>query len=80
IMICPVSFAIGNLLLRKANGAPMFDLFAWLCLIAAVPLVVLTLVTNGAASSWQEMTHASLKAIVSVLCVGAITTSFAYWL
>jgi O-acetylserine/cysteine efflux transporter len=80
IMICPVSFAIGNLLLRRANGAPMFDLFAWLCFIAAVPLVLLTLVTNGAASSWHEMTHASLTAIVSIFCIGAVTTSFAYWL
>src|ERR1700757_3887013 len=30
IMICPVSFAIGNLLLRRARNVPMFDLFAWL--------------------------------------------------
>jgi O-acetylserine/cysteine efflux transporter len=80
IMICPVSFAIGNLLLRRANGAPMFDLFAWLCFIAAVPLVVLTLITNGAASTWHELTHASLTAIVCILCIGCITTSFAYWL
>jgi O-acetylserine/cysteine efflux transporter len=80
IMICPVSFAIGNLLLRKANGAPMFDLFAWLCFIAAVPLVGLTLATNGAASSWHEMTHASATAIVCMFCLGAITTSFAYLL
>jgi O-acetylserine/cysteine efflux transporter len=80
IMICPVSFAIGNLLLRRANGVPMFDLFAWLCLVAAVPLVVLTLATNGAASIWHELTHASLTAIVCIFCLGAITTSFAYWL
>src|ERR1700753_3340237 len=31
IMICPVSFAIGNLLLRRAAGAAMFDLVAWAC-------------------------------------------------
>jgi O-acetylserine/cysteine efflux transporter len=29
LMISPISFAIGNLLLRRANGARMFDLFAW---------------------------------------------------
>src|SRR5215475_6609875 len=32
MLISPVAFAIGNLLLRKASGAPMYDLFAWLCL------------------------------------------------
>ena len=47
LMICPISFAIGNLLLRRAQHAPMYDLFAWLCLAAAVPLLALTLVTNG---------------------------------
>jgi O-acetylserine/cysteine efflux transporter len=33
LMISPVSFAIGNLLLRQARDVPMFDLFAWLCLV-----------------------------------------------
>src|SRR5450432_4378478 len=33
LMISPVTFAVGNLLLRRASGVPMFDLFAWLCLI-----------------------------------------------
>src|SRR3954469_10893997 len=47
LMICPVSFAIGNLLLRQAQDVRMFDLFAWLCLVAAIPLAVLTLVANG---------------------------------
>ena len=59
IMISPVCFATGNLLLRKAKGAPMFDLFAWLCFTAAVPLVVLTLRHQRRGSSWQELTHAS---------------------
>ena len=47
LLISPISFAIGNLLLRRAQGAPMFDLFAWLCLAAAVPLFALTLVSDG---------------------------------
>jgi O-acetylserine/cysteine efflux transporter len=80
IMICPISFAIGNLLLRRAHGAPMFDLFAWLCLTAAVPLAVLTLVSNGPASAWHELTQASLTGIVCLLCLGGLSTSIAYWL
>ena len=38
IMISPISFAIGNSCCGRRRGAPMFDLFAWLCLSAAVPL------------------------------------------
>jgi O-acetylserine/cysteine efflux transporter len=80
IMICPISFAIGNLLLRRAHGAPMFDLFAWLCLTAAVPLAVLTLIASGPAPAWRELTHASPTGIVCLLALGGVSTSIAYWL
>ncbi|WP_407147911.1 EamA family transporter [Bradyrhizobium sp. ORS 86] len=80
LMISPISFAVGNLLLRPAQGAPMFDLFAWLCLCAAVPLVVLSLLTLGAQPVWQALSHLSPRGIISMLFVGAISTSIAYWL
>ena len=79
-MISPVCFAVGNLLLRKASGAPMYDLFAWLSLAAAVPLILLTLISNGPAPAWHELTHASVRAIVCILFIGGVTTSIAYWL
>src|SRR5215475_5244424 len=80
IMICPISFAIGNLLLRQARGAPMFDLFAWLCLCAAVPLAALTLLTNGPEPTWHALAHMSLTGLVCMLGLGGLSTSIAYWL
>ncbi len=80
LMICPVSFAIGNLLLRRAQGAPMFDLFAWLCLTAAIPLFALTLATDGAEPTWHAVVHMSLTGLICMLCLGALSTSIAYWL
>src|SRR5882724_6123839 len=80
IMICPISFAIGNLLLRRAQDVRMFDLFAWLCLVAAVPLFVLTLVTNGPQPTWHALTQMSLTGLVCMLGLGGISTSIAYWL
>ncbi len=80
IMICPISFAIGNLLLRRAQDVRMFDLFAWLCLVAAVPLSVLTLVTNGPQPTWHALSHMSLTGLTSMLYIGGISTSIAYWL
>jgi O-acetylserine/cysteine efflux transporter len=80
VMICPISFAIGNLLLRRAHGAPMFDLFAWLCLTAAVPLAGIALISNGLAPTWHELTNASLTGVVCVLALGGVSTSIAYWL
>jgi O-acetylserine/cysteine efflux transporter len=80
IMFSPIAFAIGNLLLRKASGAPMYDLFAWLCLTAAVPLIAIALVSNGPVPTWHEVTHASLTAVTCMLFLGGVATSLAYWL
>ena len=80
LMICPISFAIGNLLLRRAHGVPMFDLFAWLCLTAAIPLVPLTLLTDGVEPTWHAIVHMSPTGLVCMLCLGGVSTSIAYWL
>jgi O-acetylserine/cysteine efflux transporter len=80
LMISPLSFAAGNLLLRRAQNVPMFDLFAWLCLTAALPLFVLTLATDGVASTWLALSGMSLTGLVCMLCLGGVSTSIAYWL
>ncbi|UVO31274.1 EamA family transporter [Bradyrhizobium arachidis] len=80
LMISPISFAIGNLLLRGARGVPMFDLFAWLCLVSAVPLFVLAVIANGPAPTCSALTHMSLTGLLCMLALGGISTSIAYWL
>jgi O-acetylserine/cysteine efflux transporter len=80
LMISPISFAIGNLLLRRAQGVPMFDLFAWLCLASAVPLLALTLVADGPRPTWHALSQMSLTGLACMIALGAISTSIAYWL
>jgi len=80
LMISPLSFAAGNLLLRRAQGVPMFDLFAWLCLVAAIPLFALTLISNGPQPTWHALTHMSLTGLMCVIGLGGVSTSIAYWL
>jgi len=80
LMICPVSFAVGNLLLRRARDVPMFDLFAWLCLASAVPLLVLTLIVDGPLPAWHALRNMSPTGVISIFTIGAISTSIAYWL
>jgi O-acetylserine/cysteine efflux transporter len=80
LMISPVSFAIGNLLLRQARDVPMFDLFAWLCLVPPLPLLTLALAVDGPQQTWQALWNISLTALVSMLFIGAISTCIAYWL
>jgi O-acetylserine/cysteine efflux transporter len=80
LMISPVSFAIGNLLLRRARDVPMFDLFAWLCLASAMPLLALTLIADGPQTAWHSLQNMSLTGVISILTIGAVSTSIAYWL
>jgi O-acetylserine/cysteine efflux transporter len=80
LMISPISFAVGNLLLRRANGVRIFDLFAWLCLASAVPLFALALTVNGPAPTWDALSHTSLTGLLCILALGGISTSVAYWL
>ena len=80
LMISPVSFAIGNLLLRRAQGVPMFDLFAWLCLVAAVPLLLLAFAGDGVRPTWHALTHMSPAVMLCMLGLGGVSTCIAYWL
>jgi len=80
LLISPISFAIGNLLLRQAQGVPMFDLFAWLCLTSAVPLFALVLIADGPAPTWHALAQMSVTGLVCMLALGGVSTSIAYWL
>ena len=80
LFIAFVVFAVGNLLLRRARDVPMFDLFAWLCLVAALPLSALTLVADGPQTVWHSLRNMSPTGVISILSIGAISTSIAYWL
>jgi O-acetylserine/cysteine efflux transporter len=80
LLISPVSFAIGNLLLRRAQDVPMFDLFAWLCLVPPLPLLALTFAIDGPQATWHALWHMSSKGLISMLFIGAISTCIAYWL
>jgi O-acetylserine/cysteine efflux transporter len=80
LMTSPLFFAAGNLLLRQAKGVAMFDLSAWLCLIAAAPLLLLTLAQDGLQPTWHELSHMSVTVMFCMLGVGAVSTCIAYWL
>jgi O-acetylserine/cysteine efflux transporter len=80
LMISPISFAIGNLLLRQARDVPMFDLFAWLCLVPPLPLLALALVTDGPQATGHALSDMSPTGLVCVLGLGGLSTSIAYWL
>ncbi len=80
LMLSPLCFAVGNLLLRSVQGVPMFDLSTWLCLLAAVPLLALALASDGVQPTWHALTHMSASVLVCLLMIGGVSTCIAYWL
>ena len=58
----------------------MFDLFAWLCLVPPLPLFALAFAVDRPQVTWHALGQMSLTGWISMLFVGAISTSIAYWL
>ena len=78
-MVSPVSFAIGNLLLRRAAGVKMFDLVAWMSLVAPVPLLVAAMATDGVGPTLHDLAGISLEGWGATLMLGVVSTTLAYW-
>jgi O-acetylserine/cysteine efflux transporter len=80
LMTAPISFAFSNLLLRRAQGVPMLDLFAWISLVALLPLLVVVFSVDGADATWHSLTHVSLQALGCVLFLALVGTTLGYWI
>jgi O-acetylserine/cysteine efflux transporter len=51
-----------------------------ICLASAVPLLAVTLIVDGPQPAWHSLLHMSLTGVISIVAIGAISTSIAYWL
>ena len=80
-VIWGLAFAASRIALNEFSPElMMFDLFAWLCLVASLPLTALTLASNGAQPVWHALTQMSPTGLVCMLLLGGVSTSIAYWL
>lgn len=78
ILGSPLSFALGNLLLRRAGPVRMGDLVAWLALVPPLPLLLLAGVEEGPVRMGQALAGLSAGTVASVLFLGIVATSLAY--
>lgn len=78
-MASPVSFAVGNLLLRRTGNVRMFDLTAWLSLIPPLPLFALAVATDGTGPALNSLLNVSWVGVACVLALGVVSTTAAYW-
>lgn len=80
LMTAPLTFAVSNLLLRRAQGVPMIDLFAWISLVALIPLLAVLFAVDGSGATWQSLTHLSFKVMACVLFLALAGTTLGYWI
>ncbi len=73
-----VSWATGNVLLRRAGQVDMFALICWLCLVPIGPLFLLSLLIEGPERIASAAGEASWGMVGALLYIAVVSTTFAY--
>jgi O-acetylserine/cysteine efflux transporter len=73
-----LSWAIGNVLLKRTRGAPMLALMAWLSLVPLAPALAVSAVYDQQPFLVPQLLSASWRSLVAALYLGAIATTLAY--
>jgi O-acetylserine/cysteine efflux transporter len=77
-LVSAVSFAVGNLLLKRLPAVPAFELAVWLSLVPPVPALLLALALDGPHGIAVSVADVSWRAIGAVIYLGAVATVLAY--
>lgn len=78
ILISPVSFALGNILLKRVGDVDMFGLIAWLSLVPPLPGLALAAAIDGPAAVWRSVLETSVPGWLSAIYLGIVATTFGY--
>lgn len=71
------SWSIGNVLVTRAKGAPIFALLVWCSLVPPLPSLVVS-ATVDRAPIWAAVAHASWSSLIAVIYLGTIVTNVGY--
>jgi O-acetylserine/cysteine efflux transporter len=76
-----LSWAAGNLLLKRVGQVQMLPLVVWLSLVPPLPALALSLVWDGPAALAHALPSASWPALAAVLYLGTLSThlGYAWW-
>ena len=79
-LVSPVSFGIGNILLKRLGPADRASLVAWLSLVPPLPALVLSLAVDGPLALPRALAAAPASGMAAALFLGLVATSLAYTL
>ena len=77
-LVSPVSFGVGNVLLKRLGPADMTGLMAWLSLVPPLPALALSLVVDGPLALPRALRGAGAGGLGAALFLGLVATSLAY--
>ena len=73
-----ISWAVGNLLLKRLPPVPTLDLMVWLSLVPPAPALLLALALDGPGSIAQAVTGVTWRGLAAIFYLGAVATVVAY--
>ena len=77
-LVSPVSFGIGNVLLKRLPPVDMLRLTVWLSLVPPLPALALSIVLDGPTGFITALAHASWVALLAALYLGVVATTLGY--
>jgi len=74
-------WGVGNIVTKRAGQIDMLAFVAWSSLVAPLPLLAASLLTEGPAADWAALSHASwrLVGVVAFMSYGATLVGFGLW-
>jgi O-acetylserine/cysteine efflux transporter len=73
-----LSWAVGNILVKRTAGVPVFPLMAWCSLVAPLPVLLLSWLVDPQPSLISAVMNASWPSIATALYLGTLATPIAY--
>jgi O-acetylserine/cysteine efflux transporter len=73
-----LSWAVGNVLVKRTRDTPMFALMAWLSLVPPIPALAVSTVYDHQPFLVPQLIHASWMSLLAALYLGVIATTLAY--
>jgi len=73
-----LSWAIGNILVKRTAGAPVFPLMVWCSLVAPLPVLLLSYVVDPQPSLVGALMNASWQSVATAIYLGTLATPVAY--
>jgi len=77
-LVSPVSFAVGNVLLKRLGPADTTSLMAWLSLVPPLPALALSMALDGPLALPRALTRAPAAGLLSAAFLGLVATALAY--